>query len=257
MTDSKSTKYLSEDKLAGLYSKIEDSEDNLVEFYVNLLQNYQAPMLEVNCGTGLILSKLQELGIACDGVEASAEQLRVCSERLNSIGKNAHLYNTDFADFEFPNKYRAIFVPNGTFCMIADYDKAFHCLEMLESSLENGGTLIMDIFVPWKSLTNRNNNSWKIGKSLFDPKTGEDFVFSYYDSFDLSKQIRTTHSKYELFVNGELNSVRLDVVRNHWYGDNEFALMLEKAGFDNVSYQRIFEKSEDEYSTLFIASKLK
>jgi hypothetical protein len=128
---------------------------------------------------------------------------------------------------------------------------------MLSSSLENGGTLILDIFVPWKSLLSNLDNCWKIGKTFYDIETGEDFVYSYFDSFDLSKQIRTTHSKYELYLNGELQSVRLDVVRNHWYGDNEFKLMLEKAGFDSVEYKQIFRKSDRDYSTLFIASKLK
>ena len=215
-------KIMTEEQLAELYSKLDLQDEEVIQYYVNLLQKYKGPMLEINCGTGNILVKLQEMGIRCDGLDASVSQLKMCSEKLISLGLEAQLFNTDFSDFNLPNKYNAIFIPKGTFCIIADYDKAFHCLQMLSSSLENGGTLILDIFVPWKSLLSNLDNCWKIGKTFYDIETGEDFVYSYFDSFDLSKQIRTTHSKYELYLNGELQSVRLDVVRYHWYGDNEF-----------------------------------
>jgi len=250
-------KTITEEQLAEWYSKLEIGEDSCIDFYVDILKKYKAPMLEVNCGTGKILTRLQELGVYCDGLEASKEQLSICSERLNAIGKEAQLFNADFSDVILPNKYNAIFIPHGTFCIIADIEKAKHCLDLFFSALENGGTLVLDVFVPWKAIEKHNDKCWKISRTYYDPKTGEDFVFSYFDDFDFASQVRTTHLKYEVFCNGELVSVRFDVVRNHWYGNNELKLMLEKAGFDSVTSETVFYKSSDDYSTLFTASKLK
>lgn len=255
--NSKLIETISEEQLAGWYSKIQDNTAIYVDFYTDLLKNYKAPMLEINCGAGEILSRLQERGIYCDGLEASAQQLDVCNRKLVEAGKQAQLYNTELEGFTFPKKYNTIFIPYGSFCIIDCFESALHCLESIASSLENGGVLIMDIFIPWKRICSKKERVWKIGHTKTDPQTGEEFVFSFFDDFDLAAQIRTVHSKYEIFQNGEIKSVRLDTVQTRWYSDSEFKMLLEKAGFDNVSFKKIFAKSDDDYSTLFIASKLK
>jgi len=254
--DIKLTDTISEKQLATWYSKTEKWEDRFTELYSSLLKDYKSPMLEVNCGTGKILTALHNSGIYCDGLEASAEQLDVCNQKLVEEGWQAQLFNADFSEFTFPKKYNTIFIPNGSFCIIDEVDKAMHCLENIASALENGGTLILDIFVPWQRIISRDNKVWKVGGMEYNAETGEEFIFSYFDDFDLSAQIRTIHSKYEIFTNGEITSVRFDVSKTHWYGDNEFVMMLEKAGFGNISFRKIFENSPDDYSTLFIASKL-
>ncbi|MCQ2973998.1 MAG: class I SAM-dependent methyltransferase [Bacteroidales bacterium] len=247
---------LTEEQLVNWYAKIEANK-KFVDFYTSELKKFQGPMLEINCGTGEILSKLLSAGISCDGLESSSEQIKICNNHLSEMNLTTNLYNLDFTDFNLPNKYNTIFIPQATFCMISDIEKAKHFLANVFSLLENGGSLIFDVFIPWKDIAEYDSRQWKIGNTLFDLETSEDFVHSYNYSFDLSEQIRIVHSKYELYKNGELVAQYFDVSKSRWYGNNELTMILESIGFNTIEKRKIFENNGNDYSTLFIASKLK
>lgn len=228
----KLTETISEEQLSTWYSKINVNKDNFTNFYVDLLtKDFEMPMLEINCGAGNILNKLSEKGIICEGI------------------------NEDICNYVFEKKYRTIFVPYASFCALEDFSDAIKALKNIFSALDSGGRLAIDIYIPWDDLLSKNDKTWKIGGECFDNTTNQEFVFSYYDDFNLADQVRTMHTKYEIFSLGEILSSRYEVVKTRWYSDTEFMLMLDKIGFKNIVIQKIFEKSLSNYSTLFLAEK--
>ena len=247
---------LNDDNLTQWYKMSDNEAADDAKFYVSELKKYSEPMLEVGFANGFVLTELLKSGIQCDGLESSEKQLTICKQNLEASGLTSTLYNADFSDFISQKKYKTIFVPRGTFCLITDYNLAKNCLKNYAMSLELGGTLLLETFVPWNGIVSSKEKIWKIGSKVTDENSGETFIYSYCESFDLSEQIRSVLGKYELFADGELVASRLDNVKSRWYGINEIKLMLQEAGFSKVDYKNIFVKNQFEYSTLFTATKL-
>lgn len=246
---------LTENELIEWYYKSAETK-KYVEFYVSELKKYQQPMLEINCGTGEILKRLVEEGIVCHGLDCAADQVKICGDELTRMNLESTLYSFDYNNFSLPNKYNTIFIPQSTLCMISDLDAVKQFLKNIYESLENGGTLLFDLFIPWKDITDYHSNKWSSGNAIENQETGEIFVYSYSCDIDLAKQIRTTNSKYELYKDGKLISVHFDTAQSRWFTDNEMQIILEDIGFSSVSYSKIFQESELDYSTLFVATKL-
>ena len=248
--------FLSDENLSQWYLLSDTESSVMADFYIKELSNFSSPMLEVNCGNGVILRELLKRDIVCDGVEGSADQIKICKENLESQGLTALLYNDDFSDFIPQKKYNTIFIPRGTFSMITDYKHAQRCLSNFFSALENGGSLLIETFVPWKGISSSLDKNWKIGKTVFNTDTNQTFVYSHCDSFDFDEQVCTSLAKYELFDEGRLVESRLDTISSRWYGCNEMKLMLKNAGFDKIDSKQIFVKNSLEYSTFFVATKI-
>ena len=62
------------------YAIIRDSSGDAA-FYQSMAEADEGPLLELGCGTGRILLKVAETGIACVGIDASEEMLNVLSEK--------------------------------------------------------------------------------------------------------------------------------------------------------------------------------
>lgn len=246
---------LSENELIDWYYKSAETK-KFVDFYVSELKKYQQPMLEINCGTGEILKNLLANGIECHGLDCAAEQVKICSEDLSQQNLNSTLYSFDYENFTLPQQYNTIFIPQSSFCLIHDLDTAKQFLKNIYNALQNGGTLIFDLYIPWKDITDYHTNKWTSGNSIENPETGEIFVYSYHCDLDLPNQIKTTHSKYELYKDGKLISVHFDVSQSRWYTDNEMKTILEDIGFNSITKTKILQDSDLDYSTLFVASKL-
>lgn len=246
---------LTESELIEWYYKSSETK-KYVDFYVEELKKYHQPMLEINCGTGEILKSLVASGIACDGLDCAAEQIKICGEELTRNNLESTLYNFDYNNYSLPNKYNTIFIPQSTLCMISDLGAVKQFLKNVYETLENGGSLLFDLYIPWKDITDYHSNKWSSGNAIENPETGEIFVYSYSCDIDLAKQIRTTNSKYELYKDGKLVSVHFDTSQSRWFTDNEMHMLLEEIGFSSVSSTKIFQDSDLDYSTLFVASKL-
>ena len=227
-----------------------------VDFYVSELRKQQQPMLEINCGTGEILRRLNAEGVSCDGMDCAAEQIKICGDEISRLEYDSTLYCVDYNNFTLPKLYKTIFIPQSMLCMITDVEMATKFLTNVYNLLENGGTLLFDIYIPWKDITDYHSNKWSSGDAIENPETGEIFVYSYCCDLDLSQQIKTTNSKYELYKDGKLVSVHFDSSQSRWYNDNEMKIILENIGFSSVSFSKILKTSDLDYSTLFTATKL-
>jgi len=236
------------------YDDLLINETRDIDLYTGLITESDAPVLEIACGTGRVLSALLENNVACDGLDMSAPMLDICRKKLTKQNLKSTLYYVDVLNFDFPKTYKTIFVSGGSFQLIPTFDEAVEVLKKIYHALDTGGKFICDLWIPWDKIIANEQNTWKIGR-IAERDDGSKLVVSYSKLFNLKNQLQSAEFKYELFQDGQLMKTHIDSIRLKWYGRDEFKLMLEKAGFENIVVSEQHIMSTHGVSTLYIAKK--
>lgn len=67
---------------------IESSTEQLHELYLHTLENYPVDtLLDIGCGRGLLMEKLQEKGIACTGIDQSSVMIDAAAAKGLNVSK--------------------------------------------------------------------------------------------------------------------------------------------------------------------------
>ena len=236
------------------YDDLLKDETKDIDLYTNLISGKDAPVLEIACGTGRVLEALLKTGLACDGLDLSAPMLDICKKKLINQNLQSTLYHADILDFEIPKLYKTIFVSGGSFQLIPSFEDAMTVLKKIFKALEKGGKFICDLWIPWDEIIANDQNTWKVGR-IAERADGSKLVVSYFKQFNLEQQFQTGEFKYELFKDGTLLKTHIDKIKLKWYGVDEFRLMLEKAGFENILAKEQQVMSTHGVSTLYLAEK--
>src|SRR4029079_940688 len=103
------------DLLRGDTSK---SPDRL--FYLNVIQTFGQPVLDVGCGTGRLLLDYFAQGIDIDGVDNSPDMLAICQQKARTLGIAPVLYEQYLETLSLPRQYRTIIIPSSTLQLIIE-----------------------------------------------------------------------------------------------------------------------------------------
>jgi SAM-dependent methyltransferase len=210
-----------------------------VEFNLERLLDIKGKVLEVGCGSGRVLIPLLQAGVDIDGLDNSEAMLESCRRRCNELNLTPGLYKDEMPNFTITGKkYEAIIIPGGSFQLIEGRSQAIATLQNLLSYLTPGGKLIMDLFIPTdynaNSQTTRTWNTMNNEVIVLEDKRIE---------LNLLEQKTVSLLKYEKWKDGELIQTELQRFPLSWYGVNEFELILEKLG-----YQQIIKSSDYNYN---------
>lgn len=83
-----------------------------------------------------------------------------------------------------------------------------------------------------------NKDDTGIPKVIRTAEEGEKkIVCTAVNKYDVYEQVMIDNYKYELFERDILQSELEDNFKMRWYGKYEFKLLLEKAGFNNISIE--------------------
>lgn len=80
-------------------------------FYLELIEQYGQPALDVGCATGRLRLDYLENGIDVEGIDVSPEMLAICRQKAKARGLRPVLYQQALERMELPRKYRTILVP--------------------------------------------------------------------------------------------------------------------------------------------------
>jgi SAM-dependent methyltransferase len=126
-----------------LYSKvehllgIEESTTYLHTLYIEVLYNYEIKtLLDIGCGTGDLMQKFQEYGIACDGIDLSALMV----EKARAKGLNAEY--KDICDVD--KKYDAIVSVFDVLNFVTP-DELEGFLDCVHAALNDDGIFVFDV----------------------------------------------------------------------------------------------------------------
>ncbi|MCL2593711.1 MAG: class I SAM-dependent methyltransferase, partial [Defluviitaleaceae bacterium] len=188
-------------------------------------------------------------GLTVDGVDLSAEMLAKCRLNLDKHKICAKLYQQDLTSLDLPNKYGAIIMPTGSFCLLSK-NLVNDVLNLFYSHLDDGGKIIIDLEFPMDFKSGEvRSYSYPLCNDI-----GILFTSSSQDIDWIAQKTSYIH-RYELLKNGEVQKTEVSNFTLYWYGILEFEMLLKSAGFVDISYELGYGTSNNSSLITFSAVK--
>lgn len=126
-------------------------------------------------------------------------------------------------------EYGAIIIPTGTFLLLHEREGSIAALKNFHKHLKHGGKLVVDLFLQTDiTLGKASTRAWELDNG--DVITLEDKTVQV----DYINQFTVGHNRYGKWRNGTLIQSELEKFPLRWYGVEEFKMILEQAGFENI-----------------------
>ena len=111
-----------------------------------LKENNCNTILDVGCGTGNHILRLEKLGYECTGIDLNYEMLDIAKNKVK-----APLYNSNMVDFNLNLQFDGIICMFAAFNHIIQIEEARVTLENFYNHLNNNGVILIDLHQPIKS----------------------------------------------------------------------------------------------------------
>ncbi|MDN7242933.1 class I SAM-dependent methyltransferase [Planococcus sp. N028] len=207
-----------------------------IEYYTERLATCTGSILEPAAGTGRLLVPLLEQGFQVDGFDVSGDMLAICRDNCEKRGFAPALFEAKMESFSLDKKYGAIVIPTGTFLLLHEREESLEALRNFHHHLADGGKLIVDLFLPSElELGKLSVRKWETANG--DVITVESQIVEV----DPIKQYRVSQARYEKWRNGRLMQTELERYPLRWYGVEEFRMILEHIGFEDITVSADFQ----------------
>jgi SAM-dependent methyltransferase len=246
----------------------DDFRPHEIPYFQTFIESDGQPALDVACGTGRVLLPCLRAGLDVDGCDVSADMIALCGEKARREGLSPNLYVQPMHALDLPRRYRTIFVC-GAFGLGSTREQDIEALRGFYDSLEPGGTLLLDIEVPyadtgqWKYWLKEERTS--LPEAAEPPRgrklasDGAEYALrSRYLHLDPLEQLVSLEMHVEMWRDGRLEAAedhRLDI---GLYFKNELLPMLERAGFESIVVHGDHVEAEptpDDDFIVFVARK--
>lgn len=128
------------------YAVIRDPSGDAA-FYAGLAAQSGGPVLELGCGTGRVLLPIARTGLACVGVDPSAQMLRVL--RAKQPPANLTLVQATMQTLDLPERGFALaYMAFRAFQHLLTVDDQLEALTRIREHLRPDGLLALDVFEP-------------------------------------------------------------------------------------------------------------
>jgi SAM-dependent methyltransferase len=225
--------------IATWWSQSEGGED--IARTRRIIERSGQPVLDAGCGSGRLLIPYLRAGLDVDGCDRSAGMIQVCADRLAAAGLQTSLFTQALHELDLPRRYQTIVVVS-TFGIGTSRSEDAESLQRLHAHLLPGGTLAIDIEMPWT-----NGLVWSTWarppvrprrwRSAFQRAMPDGSVIELRTrtrSFDPLDQSLTSDVRARLLRDGQIVREELREQRIRWYLPGELRLMLERAGFREI-----------------------
>ena len=223
-----------------------DEEQHDHAYLKRVIERNNGPALDIGCGTGRLTLRYLAAGLDVDGLDPSADMLALCREKAVARELEVNLYQQSMHELNLPRKYKTIFIPCGTFCLLINRDDAMQALRRMYDHLEPGGELVFNLF--WEIgkggwFWNEVDGKW--WRMFYNTLPNGDQVFQYMmtDKVDHAKQQFFGRRRYRLVSKGQVIREEIFPSYERVYGKYEIQMMLELTGFRDV---RVYDGWQDE-----------
>lgn len=216
-----------------------------LEFYLAEARECRGPVLEVACGTGMILLPMLRESIDAYGFDVSEEMLKTLLVKAQDEGIGdieSRVSHMDMVDFSYDKELDAIFIPARSFLHLTEQEKQVACLRNIHNHLKDGGKLALNFFNPnLRSLASRTVEPEEFTPhgTYVDPLNGSSIDLSYKQINDLPNQVQNVTWRFE--ANDSEHLTRMGI---RWIYSEEFKLLLRLAGFERWELYGDFDKSK-------------
>ena len=119
-----------------------------INFYIELVEKYGTPVLEMGCGTGRITIPIRGRGWDIVGLDLSFPMVRRAVDKALSMGLSLHCFVGDMRRFSLRRRFPLIIVPFNAFSHIYTFEDIRNFFENAREHLLPDGILIIDVFNP-------------------------------------------------------------------------------------------------------------
>ena len=246
----------------------DDFRPHEIPYFQRHVERDGQPALDVACGTGRLLIPYLRAGLDVDGCDVSADMIEHCREKAAREGLSPKLFVQAMHELDLPRTYRTVFVC-GAFGLGSTRAQDLEALGRFHELLEPGGTLLLDIEVPyadakqWRHWTSEGRRT--LPEELPPPRErrlasdGAEYTLrGRVFGLEPLEQRVTLEMHAERWRNGELDAAEDRTLTINLYFRNELSLLLEQAGFADVvvegDHNDLPATSEDEF-LVFVARK--
>lgn len=234
-------------------------------FIKQIIEQNNGPALDVGCGTGRLLLRYLAARLDVEGVDTSADMLAICRQKARERGlPEPTLYEQAMQALALPRRYKTIFIPCGTFCLLIDREEAWQALHRFYDHLEPGGALVFNLFWPFgdgEPLSERPNGGDNEWGPLWDDVLPDGRLMKQHVKrlkIDRAEQLLLAKRRYQLYDGEQLVAEEIFDSNERWYFKHEMTLMLERVGFHGIQVKDGW--SDDHFaerhdSMVFIACK--
>ena len=247
-----------------------ETEGPEIPYYQKLIERYGQPALDVACGTGRLLLPYLRAGLDVDGCDISSDMLALCRESAEREGLKPRLYAQAMHELDLPRTYQTIVVC-GSFGIGGSRQQDGLALERFYQHLNPGGVLILENHTPygdrlswqWDLWLNENRKQlspdfWTEPDRKQSSNGGEYAWRTRIADLDPLNQVVTMQTWVQRWKEGRLLGDEQYTLKSNIYFKNELLLMLEGAGFVDVTVHGDYtgEEATAEHNVLvFIARK--
>jgi len=181
-----------------------------IPFYIDCIERYGEPVLELACGTGRVTIPLAEDGVDITGIDLFEAMLKKAKEKAMEKNIDIELIKGDMTDFSLDRKFNTILLPFNTIQRLIHFREYESLFSNIHQHLSKKGRFIFEIFNPdFEILTD----------ALNEDSDEESEVIEYDDPYGNGKvQVTentdfdpTTHMldmEWYYYINDELEAVK-------------------------------------------------
>ncbi len=222
-------------------------------FYLDLIQQYGQPVLDVGCGTGRLLLDYLAQGIDVDGLDNSPEMLALCQQKAAEMGLTPRLYEQYLETLALPRQYRTILIPSSSIQLITEPAQAVAALRRLREHLLPGGVVAASVMTLWTEGEPLASEWEATAVRASDGASFRRVARSHYDPAD---ECEHTEDHYQMIVDGQVVAEELHQrsPATRSYTQAQARALFEQAGFKTVMLHSEFSfdpvKPEDSLFTV-------
>jgi ubiquinone/menaquinone biosynthesis C-methylase UbiE len=212
-------------------------------FYLDVVQRFGQPVLDIGCGTGRILLDFLAQGIDIDGVDDSPEMLNLCRAKAARMGLRPQLYQQKMEALDVPRRYRTVLIPSSSFQLLTDQETARTAMVRFHQQLAGGGALVSPFGFGWRE-GDPLDTGWKL---KFEKQRAEDgaLVKAWERTWhEPERQLWHEEERFEVELNGQIigsEHLRCSPA-GRWYTQEQTIRLLKDAGFSEVQMFSGFSK---------------
>lgn len=205
----------------------EDDDGSEISLMGDFLEEHPGPAVEMGSGSGRLLFPLVMEGFEIEGVELSADMIRLCERKAEEMEVPVTTHFGDMGSWDPQRKFAAVLAPAFTLQLAAD---PLPVLRHWHSLLEKGGGLYLTIFIPVAELEGELKEGEWYADHEGKLEDGREIRLSTRHRIDPEAQVLEREHRY--FFAANPTNFHESRQRLRWFTHEQMQGLLEQAGFE-------------------------
>ena len=213
-------------------------------FYLDIVQRFGQPVLDIGCGTGRILLDFLGQGIDIDGVDDSPEMLNLCRAKAAEARLRPQLYQQKMEALDVARRYRTVLIPSSSFQLLTNPETARTAMSRFYKHMCDGGALVTAFGFGWRD-GDPLDTGWKPKFEKHRPEDGAIVRAWERTWYEPEHQLWHEEERFQVELDGQI--IASEHLRcspgGRWYTQDQAVKLLKDGGFGEVQLFSGFSKS--------------